>query len=179
MQQSVAGDVTIRGATLGDASLLASVAERLFRDTFARDNTGADMDAYVAATFSVARQSAELADPRVTVLLVEWGAMTIGYAQLLEARASGGAVPMPTIELQRFYVDPAFHGAGVARALMDEVISIAASRGFASVWLGVWERNARAIAFYRKCGFTDIGSQPFVLGSDVQTDRLMYRSVAS
>jgi ribosomal protein S18 acetylase RimI-like enzyme len=56
---------------------------------------------------------------------------------------------------------------------MKSVATAARARGARTLWLGVWERNERAKSFYRKCGFRDVGSQPFVLGTDVQTDRVM------
>ena len=160
-----------------DAAALAALAEHTFRDTFARDNSAADMDAYVALQFSEDRQRRELHDPKCFTLLVESAKDLIGYAQL---RASGDAPSgdaAASIELQRFYVEAVHHGTRIAHSLMRECVAAAYSRGFARMWLGVWERNRRAIAFYQKCGFTDTGSQPFELGSDLQTDRIMSRSL--
>jgi ribosomal protein S18 acetylase RimI-like enzyme len=77
------------------------------------------------------------------------------------------------LELSRFYVDRPWHGRGVAQALMTATVSEAAERGAPTLWLGVWEQNARGIAFYRKCGFAEVGTQTFVLGSDRQNDRVM------
>ena len=77
----------------------------------------------------------------------------------------------------RFYVDRPLHGTGLARRLMDAVLEAARSRAKRTLWLGVWERNARAQAFYRKAGFMDVGAQTFRLGRDVQTDRVMTRPV--
>jgi ribosomal protein S18 acetylase RimI-like enzyme len=79
------------------------------------------------------------------------------------------------VEIVRFYVDRAWRGTGLAAALMDAAAEEARGRGARSLWLGVWERNPRAIRFYEKCGFRDVGSQDFVLGSDVQRDRVMAR----
>jgi ribosomal protein S18 acetylase RimI-like enzyme len=62
---------------------------------------------------------------------------------------------------------------------MAAAIEAAEAAGARTLWLGVWERNPRAIAFYRKAGFVDVGSQLFVVGTDPQTDRLMERSLAS
>jgi ribosomal protein S18 acetylase RimI-like enzyme len=66
-------------------------------------------------------------------------------------------------------------GRGVAQELMQAVLAEAQRRRGATLWLAVWERNDRAQAFYRKCGFVDVGSQPFMLGTDRQTDRVMSR----
>jgi ketosteroid isomerase-like protein len=78
----------------------------------------------------------------------------------------------------RFYVDRRFVGGGLAAPLMRRALDAARRRDATAIWLGVWERNARAIAFYRKCGFADAGAQPFMLGADVQTDRIMVRPLS-
>ena len=104
----------------------------------------------------------------IATLVVEDGDALIGFAQL-----RGSAAEYGDVELARFYVDRTQHGRGVAQALMNAVMDAARELGGASLWLGVWEHNPRAIRFYEKCGFRDIGSQPFLLGNDLQTDRVM------
>ena len=83
------------------------------------------------------------------------------------------------MELERFYVAREWHGLGLAQLLMTRVIAVASQAGAAALWLGVWERNARAIAFYRKFGFIDVGPMSFMLGSDLQTDRIMCRPIGN
>jgi len=56
---------------------------------------------------------------------------------------------------------------------MDSVRDEARHRGALTLWLGVWERNDRAQAFYRKCGFTHAGDHIFLFGTDPQTDLVM------
>jgi ribosomal protein S18 acetylase RimI-like enzyme len=85
----------------------------------------------------------------------------------------------PSAAIARFYVDKAWQGAGVARSLMAAAMEDIGARRARGVWLGVWEHNVRAVHFYRKHGFRDIGSHVFVLGSDVQTDRIMFREVVA
>jgi GNAT superfamily N-acetyltransferase len=164
--------VRVRRATAEDTAALADFARRLFHDTFAPDNRPEDMAAYEAETFSAERQAAELAEPGALVLLALVEGAWAGYAQL-GAGAPPAGVPQPAVEVRRFYVDPAWHGRGVAPALMAAVREAALARDARALWLGVWERNARAIAFYARGGFVDVGAQPFRLGADLQTDRLM------
>ena len=45
--------------------------------------------------------------------------------------------------------------------------------GYKKVWLGVWEKNFRAIRFYKKYGFKKFGQHKFLLGNDLQTDYLL------
>ena len=63
----------------------------------------------------------------------------------------------------------------IRRRKWIDTLAAARARGAGTLWLGVWERNPRGIAFYVKCGFRDVGSKPFLLGSDWQTDRVMVR----
>jgi GNAT superfamily N-acetyltransferase len=168
----------VRRAGPADAVPLAQFAERTFRDTFAADNRPSDMDTYCLQAFSAATQTAEIGDPSIDTLLVTnpQGPL-IGYAQL-RAGPTPLAITAPNpIELSRFYVERTRHGSGIATHLMEVVIDTARTRGAATLWLGVWERNARALAFYRKVGFVDVGAHEFRLGTDVQTDRLMTRAL--
>jgi GNAT superfamily N-acetyltransferase len=79
------------------------------------------------------------------------------------------------VELERFYVDQRWHGRGIAAQLMDAVLRVARGLDGDALWLGVWERNAKAIRFYEKQGFECVGAQTFRLGSDVQHDDVMRR----
>jgi ribosomal protein S18 acetylase RimI-like enzyme len=169
--------VGIRLGVAADAAALAALAARTFADTFAADNTPADLAEHLARSFGEAQQAAELADPDRVTLVAERSGTLVGYVQLRSSPPPAGVPPGPSIELQRLYVDRPAHGSGLAQRLMTEALAQARRLGAAVLWLGVWERNPRAIRFYVKCGFADAGSQTFVLGSDRQTDRIMWKSV--
>ena len=170
--------MTIRVGTTTDAARLAAFAALTFRDTFGSENSAEDMDQYLGQTYGVDRQAAELADTAMTTLLAEDEDGFAGFAQVrahdVPTCVSG---PAP-VELWRFYIDRRWHGRGLAQRLMQSVRTEAQSRGAQTLWLGVWEHNVRAQAFYRKCGFVDVGSQSFVLGGDRQTDRIMAMTIA-
>src|SRR5258708_21975041 len=169
--------VSIRHADTSDAARLASLARETFADTFGRDNTAADMALYTAQAFGEDIQRAELTDSRVTVLIAEQNGEAVGYAMLREAPAPDCVGARDAIEVARLYSVRRLIGSGVGAALMQRCLTEAELRGKDVVWLGVWEHNARAIAFYRRWGFADAGTQPFVLGPDRQTDGVMFRGV--
>jgi len=170
-------DFEIRVAVPDDVDLLIELGLRTFNDTFAHLNSVEDMEAYISTAFTREQILSELADPLSTFLLAETNGRAIAYAKLHRGEAPDGVSPARAIELARLYVDKEMHGKGVAHKLMEEMLRLAAAEAFTSIWLGVWEHNERAKAFYRKCGFRDAGTHIFQLGSDPQTDLLMVREV--
>lgn len=163
----------IRAARVPDAPWLAALAERTFRETYSAHNTPENMERYVAEHFGLARQEAELRDPRVLTLVAEVDGQPAGYVQLGRGASPASVTGAKPMEIARFYVDRPWHGTGLARQLMDAAADSARAEGARTLWLGVWERNPRAIAFYRKCGFREAGVQTFVLGDDHQRDLVL------
>jgi len=167
----------IRIGNAADAAALAEFGRRTFHDTFAADNDPADMAAYLNEAFAPEKQATELANPACTCLLAECDGVIAGMAYVIDGSANDVVHGQHLVELQRFYVDTPWHGQGVAHALMESVMRTASALGGDVLWLGVWERNARAIAFYRKQGFERVGAKTFRLGADVQTDDVMARAL--
>ena len=159
----------IRTATPADAEPLAALAERTFRDTFADDNSTDDMEAYVRDSFSLDRVRAELADDVSTFLLafMDGEERPDGYAKLRTGTTDPSVTGPDPVELQRLYVDRSAMGHGVGAALMRASLDAARSAGHRTLWLGVWERNARAISFYGRWQFETVGDHGFRLARSV------------
>ncbi len=170
-----ASELLIRRATDDDAPRVAEFARRTYVETFAADNSADDMALHVAKSFEASIQLREIRDPATITLLAERGVALVGFAQVRRGPVPPCVEGLSPVELHRFYIDRPFHGQGVAQALMRSVDDVARELGGLTLWLGVWERNPRAIAFYAKCGFADVGEHAFILGTDEQTDRVMAR----
>lgn len=171
--------IVVRRARPQDAKLLAQLAESTFRNTFAASNSAENMDAHCRASYGEALQSREIADESMLTLLAEVDARLVGYAQLRLGRAPACVVANAPGEIQRLYVHRDGHGRGIAQALMQASLDALRARGADVVWLGVWEHNPRAIAFYRKTGFTEVGDHVFQMGNDPQRDVVMMRALAN
>lgn len=173
----------LRPAKPEDARLLKEFAERTFRETFSSENTPEDMALYVGETYSEEQQAAEIADPNKRTLLAFDNAQEdghvalIGFYQLI-AHCPDPAIPDPDpVKLDRLYVDSRWHGKKIAHRLLQEAIDRSKQEGFSTFWMGVWERNFRALAFYKKWGFIEAGSLVFQLGTDAQRDLIFYRKI--
>ena len=179
-----------RPATAADAAELSAFAARVFVETFAKDNTPDDMEAYLRSSFTVELQAQEIAEPDAIVLLAfasdehgseqgsEQGSRLSGYAHFGRTPKPASVADDTAVELKRFYISHEWQGRGLANSLMQQVKDRAWSFGARTLWLGVWEHNARAISFYRKHGFREVGSHAFVLGRDRQRDLEMAAPLA-
>ncbi|MDY7227915.1 GNAT family N-acetyltransferase [Hyalangium rubrum] len=165
--------LTIRPATAADAATLTALGARTFRDTFGAHNTPEDMEAFFASHYREEIQLAELADPRNLYLLAEVSGTPAAFALLRDSPPEKGVPGSRPLMLMRLYVDQPFLGAKVGAALMNRCVEEARARGHDVLWLGVWEHNTRARAFYAKWGFSEVGEMTFLLGNDVQRDHVL------
>ncbi len=167
--------LSIRVAGPDDALVLAELAETTFRETFAAVNTPANMDLHCLSSYGEARQARELSDPAWLTLLCAEADQPVGFAQLRRGDAPDCVAGARPAEIHRFYVRQPWHGSGVARELMNTCLGRLAEGDADIIWLGVWEHNPRAIAFYRRYGFTEVGDHVFPVGDDPQRDIVMVR----
>lgn len=165
--------MNIRYGTPADANLLAEFGARAFFDSFARDNTEENIQLYLKKTYSPEIQLEELSDPEVVFLIAEIEGLTVGYAKINLNRRDDTLRGARTIEIERIYAAKEQMGKGVGKSLMEASIHEAKRRDRDSIWLGVWEKNRRAIEFYKKWGFEEVGTHVFMLGNDPQKDFVM------
>lgn len=166
----------VRLATAGDAALIATISRETFYDTFAEQNTKADMDLFLETQFSEALLMKEVLAASHIFYLAFDDTGVAGYVFLKQGSDAATGATKP-IELSRLYVRNAFVGKGVGRLLMQTAMAHAEKAGNDIIWLGVWEYNRRAIDFYTAFGYEKFGEHDFVLGKDVQCDWLMKRTV--
>ncbi len=165
--------LTIRIANDRDANLLADLGRRTFSETFAASNKAEDMDDYSGAAFAVDRIVGELRREATAFFIADTPTKPVGFAKLEAARPPECVTGPSPVRLHKLYVSAEAIGSGVGAALMRFVIDWAKGAGHESVWLGVWEHNLRARAFYKRWGFRPVGTETFRLGSDDQVDLLM------
>lgn len=153
--------------------MLSKLGAGTFYDTFAKDNTPENIKLHLENSFSTEIQFNELSQPDIIFLIAENDHSSMGYAQLMIDGKEESVKGIKTLEIRRIYVSQEAIGTGVGKELMNACIAEARQRGCDSIWLGVWEKNPRAINFYKKFGFTEVGTHIFPVGDDPQTDLIM------
>ncbi len=171
--------IKIRRAVSEDAAMLAELSYQTFWDAFHEHpkNAPADMAEYMKTAFSVEQTRREIDEENSIFLIAAIENEAAGYAKITFGSLENEITAEKPIELNRLYLHQKFLGTGVGQKLMDECFQIAKENDCDVMWLGVWEYNPRAQAFYKKYGFREVGRHIFQLGSDPQIDLLMQRKI--
>jgi ribosomal protein S18 acetylase RimI-like enzyme len=170
--------VEIRKVTVSDLRLLQAISRQTFSETFASVNSEADMQSYLENNLGLSTLQKELLDPNSEFFFAILDQKVIGYLKINEGSAQTEQGNEGGLEIERIYVLNKFFGSKVGQLLYMKALEIATDRKAKYIWLGVWEKNSRAISFYKKNGFFESGKHIFVLGSDQQTDIIMRRELS-
>ncbi|GIO43808.1 GNAT family N-acetyltransferase [Paenibacillus apis] len=168
-------NTTLRTCTMDDLSLLQAISIETFNDTFKHQNTPENMAAYMNRAFNRDQLARELAQAHSTFYFVYAGEEAAGYLKLNREEAQSENMGPASLEIERIYVRTAFQGLGFGKTLIQLAIDIAKEEQKEKLWLGVWEKNERAIAFYQKWGFTQTGAHSFYMGDEKQRDYILVK----
>ena len=167
---ALARPMALRHATRADADALAAFAAQAFWDTYRDIDDPVELADHIAQHLQPAAFAASIADPRSTTLLAEIDAQLAGYTQIRVGTAPSCVSGPAPVELARLYLGQSFIGQGHGAALMRAAQAEALRRGGRTLWLGVYDRNTRAVRFYERFGFTRVGGQEFLFGGRVYVD---------
>lgn len=169
--------ISIRKCSPGDAPALQAVGRETFLDTFRGTTSPENMDAYLERAFNLKQLETELSNPSSQFFLLYADGEPAAYVKINVDGAQTEDMGGDALEVERLYVRKPFQKRGFGKMLMRHALDIAARLRKKKVWLGVWEHNENALAFYEKMGFVRTGSHSFFVGDDEQTDLIMTRAL--
>jgi ribosomal protein S18 acetylase RimI-like enzyme len=165
--------ILIRKCTLADLAELIILAREVYADTFREFNTPENMQAYLDSAFDPLKLEGELNDPGSEFFFLYAGGALAGYLKVNEGSSQTDIHDPDALEIERIYVRQTHQHLGLGQVLIEYAIEIARRKHKRYAWLGVWEKNENAKAFYQHLGFTKVGEHPFVMGTDHQTDNIL------
>jgi diamine N-acetyltransferase len=166
-------NIQIIKVTLKDIPRLQQISKKTFFETFSAANTEANMKKYLDEELSFEKLTAELNDRNSGFYFATSDNNVIGYLKLNFGFSQTELKDPKAIEIERIYVLKEFHGKAAGQLLYEKAMQIAIHSNAEYVWLGVWEKNLRAISFYKKNGFMEFDRHVFKLGDESQTDLMM------
>ena len=169
---------TIRPCTAADLDALREIARETYDQAFRHMNTADTMEKYLAEAFDRDRLAGELANASSRFSFLFADGELAGYTKTNEAPAQSDVNDTESLELERIYVRSRFQGRGFGKLLLHDAERQAESTGKRYLWLGVWERNLKAVSFYRTSGFREAGRHSFRMGDELQSDFIMRKDLA-
>lgn len=158
---------------ISDTQQLLEVARQTFIETFSPMNTPENMSVYLNSNFALEKLEEEINNVNSEFYFATQSDSVIGYLKLNSGPAQTELNENNTLEIERIYVLKEYQGLKIGQMLFERALAIARLRGVDYIWLGVWEKNLKAIQFYKKNGFIEFGKHVFKLGTDEQTDIMM------
>lgn len=170
-------NIQVEQISLNEIEQLQIIGRQTFAETFSSKNSDENMKEYLENGFSTEKLKAELADKNSEFYFAKLDEKIIGYLKVNFGPSQTEMKHENALEIERIYVLKEFHGKKVGQILFEKSIQIARDKNVDYVWLGVWEKNPRAIRFYEKNGFIQFDKHVFKLGDDEQTDIMMKRNL--
>jgi ribosomal protein S18 acetylase RimI-like enzyme len=169
--------IATRKVTISDISALQEIGRKTFYETFAANNTAANMEQYLEERFSYNKLAAELNNEHSLFYFALLDSRVIGYLKVNLGTSQTELQDDSGLEIERIYVLQEFQGKKVGQVLYEKAIELAVLYKVDYIWLGVWEENKKAIGFYTKNGFVPFDRHIFKLGDDEQTDIMMKKTL--
>jgi diamine N-acetyltransferase len=163
----------ITKCTLGDVHKLQEISYETFNDTFKEQNTPENMNAYLEKAFNLKQLKDELSNPSSEFFFVTFNNELAGYLKVNINDAQSEDMGNEALEVERIYIKSNFQKHGLGEYLLNKAVELAKAHNKTKIWLGVWEKNENAIAFYKKMGFVESGSHSFYMGDEEQIDIIM------
>jgi hypothetical protein len=165
--------ITIHKVEISESEALLAYSKKTFYDFFAHQNDPANMEAYSVVAFTMESICEQINNSDSVFYFALYEGDIVGYLKLNFNDAQTEFKDKNALEVERIYVSGEHHGKYIGRQLLQFAMDMAAEKQFDYIWLGVWERNHKAIGFYQHHGFEVFSSHEFLLGDDRQTDLLM------
>lgn len=169
--------INIQKCTLSDLRKLQEISVDTFTETFKDQNSPENLNAYLERAFNLKQLEKELSDPFSEFFFVYYYHEVAGYLKFNTNDAQSEKMGDESLEIERIYIKSKFQKHGFGKYLLNKAIELAMELDKKKIWLGVWEKNENAIAFYKKMGFVQIGAHSFYMGDEEQIDFIMTKTL--
>ncbi|WP_025718502.1 GNAT family N-acetyltransferase [Paenibacillus sp. 1-18] len=159
-----------------DLQILQEISIETFNDTFKDQNSHENMKAYLERAFNSKQLEEELSNVSSEIFFIYFNEELAGYLKVNMNDAQSENMGDESLEIERIYIKNKFQKHGLGKYLLNKAIEIAMEQNKNKIWLGVWEKNENAIAFYKKMGFVQTGAHSFYMGDEEQIDFIMTKT---
>lgn len=154
---------------------LQQISRQTFLETFGSQNSAENIKEFLDTAYAEEKLKDEVENANSSFYFLTVDNKVAGYLKVNEGHAQTEQVVPNTLEVERIYLKQAFQHQGLGLVLIKLAEKIAKEKEKDNMWLGVWEKNYQAQAFYEKDGFKRVSQHTFVVGEDPQTDLILVK----
>ncbi|MGG4169144.1 GNAT family N-acetyltransferase [Rossellomorea vietnamensis] len=169
--------IKLKKCTIEDVHTLREISYDTFNETFKDQNSPENMKSYLEKAFNVEQVETELSHRSSHFYLVYVHEEVAGYLKINTGDAQSEKMGDESLEIERIYIKRSFQKHGLGKYLLNKALEMATEQHLKKIWLGVWEKNENAIAFYKEMGFVETGAHSFYMGDEEQTDLIMSKQI--
>jgi diamine N-acetyltransferase len=169
--------INIKKCTIDDTLKLQQISYETFNETFKNQNSPENMNAYLERAFNLKKLEKELSNISSQFFFVYFNNEVAGYLKVNTDDDQSEEMGDESLEIERIYIKNKFQKHGLGKYLLNKAMEIAMERNKKKIWLGVWEKNENAIAFYKRMGFVQTGAHSFYMGDEEQMDFIMTKTL--
>ncbi|MGW9530823.1 GNAT family N-acetyltransferase [Paenibacillus terrae] len=160
-----------------DLQILQEISIETFNDTFKDQNSPENMQTYLERAFNSKQLEEELSNASSEIFFIYFNEELAGYLKVNMNEAQSEKMGDESLEIERIYIKNKYQKHGLGKYLLNKAMEIAMEQNKKEIWLGVWEKNENAIAFYKKLGFVQTGAHSFYMGDEEQIDFIMTKTM--
>lgn len=163
--------IRIRFANADDAGLLVQIGARYFYDAYQDVKAEHHLNDYISKAFEVNDIRQQLENNSAVYLIASnLNNLPVGYVKLRSDRSHANLTTLKNLEVERIYVDRNYWRSGIGKDLFKACVEYAMENKYDTLWLGVWQKNERAIQFYQSQGMEIFGTKKFWVGEEENDD---------
>jgi ribosomal protein S18 acetylase RimI-like enzyme len=167
----------LKKCSLEDLLKLQEISCETFNETFKHQNSPENLRAYLERAYNLNQLKNELSNIYTEFFFIYFNNDVAGYLKVNTNGAQSEKMGDESLEIERIYIRSKFQKHGLGKYLINKAMEVAVKENKKKIWLGVWEKNENAIAFYKKMGFAQTGAHSFNMGDEEQIDFIMTKTL--
>jgi len=155
--------IFFRRLTTDDAPLLAEIGGVSLLESHGHSAPPEVMQQYVQNNFSEEACANELADGNNLFYAVFYNNKAAGYYKIILNSPHEAVALNRATKMERLYLLKEYYALKLGKELLLHAVNLSKKGGDEGMWLTVWQKNDRALSFYKREGFTVVGEGKFTL----------------
>ncbi len=170
--------ISINKAQSKDVKILALLGTITYTESHGHfiDNKK-DLMRYNESAFSVSQIENEMIDPKNIFFIISKDDLPIGYAKLVLNSNNKNVDSQNCCQLERIYILKDFIPLKIGQQFLTFLEEKAKELQLDTIWLSVYGKNSRAIKFYQRNKYEEVGKSTFLVNGNEYKNKIFSKGI--